>query len=88
MISVLIAVAIADLAGCPVDEGNVHPCVVLGRDIGSLLYDLFVTGWFFLLTIPTGLIAAGIHLAAIKTEARWERESAEANGDSSPPAAG
>ena len=43
--------------GCQVDEANAHPCMVLGHDIGGLLYDLGVMGWLMLVTIPTGAFA-------------------------------
>jgi len=38
----------ANLNGCDLDEGGVHPCVVGGKDYGSILYDM---GMFFLLTV-------------------------------------
>jgi NADPH:quinone reductase-like Zn-dependent oxidoreductase len=57
MISVLIASAIAEHFGCKLDEGNSHVCIAFGRDVGDLLYNLFVMGWGFLLTIPSGVIA-------------------------------
>jgi hypothetical protein len=57
MISVFVAAMIAKAWGCPLDEGSAHPCVVLGLDIGGLLYSMGVMGWLFLLTIPSGLIA-------------------------------
>jgi hypothetical protein len=97
IISVFIAGAIAYPAGCHLDEASAHSCIVLGRDIGPLLSQMAVMGWLFLLTMPSGLIASGIHRAAITTEARWEREfsetflpigseqPAEENRDSSPP---
>ena len=49
--------------GCRVDEGGAYPCLVLGADIGGLLNELFVFGWFMFLTIPlagsAGLIWLG-----------------------------
>ena len=35
---------VASLAGCQLDEGNVHPCYILGEDRGQLLYELGVMG--------------------------------------------
>ena len=55
--SVLIAASIAKLAGADVDEGRSHPCVILGIDIGGLLYSMFVLGWLGLITLPTGGLA-------------------------------
>jgi Phospholipase_D-nuclease N-terminal len=57
LLSVLIASAIAWATGSKLDEGNAHPCVILGIDIGDLLYCMFVSGWFMLATIPLGLLA-------------------------------
>lgn len=57
VLSVLIAGSVASAQGCQLDEGSVHPCIVLGRDRGELLYTLFVMGWFGLITLPTGAIA-------------------------------
>ena len=42
-------------AGCQVDEGSVHSCIVFGHEIGPLLYSMFVAGWFVLLTFPLGV---------------------------------
>jgi NADPH:quinone reductase-like Zn-dependent oxidoreductase len=57
MISVFIASAIAEHFGCKLDEGSSHVCIAFGRDLGDLLYNLFVMGWGFLLTVPSGFIA-------------------------------
>ena len=57
MISVLTAGAIAQASGCSLDEGSAHPCVVAGMDLGDTLYTMFVMGWMFFLTVPTGLVA-------------------------------
>ena len=57
VLCVLACASIASHYGCQVDEANVHPCIVHGRDIGGLLYDLGVSGWFMLVTIPTGALA-------------------------------
>lgn len=65
ILSVLIASGLASAFGCHVDEGSAHPCMAFGTDIGGLLYTLFVMGWFFFLTIPSGLVAAVIFLVVI-----------------------
>jgi hypothetical protein len=57
ILCVLIASGIAYVTGSRLDEGNAHPCIVLGIDIGGLLYVLAVSGWFMFFTIPTGLLA-------------------------------
>jgi hypothetical protein len=62
VIAVIVSSAIANTLGCTLNEGDIHPCLFHGFDLGGLLYDLFVSGWFGLLTIPLGgfLLAAWI----------------------------
>ncbi|GAB4064360.1 hypothetical protein GCM10028812_02710 [Ancylobacter sonchi] len=50
----LLAGLVADLAGCALDEGSVHPCLIGGRDVGELLYTMGVLGWLTLATLPAG----------------------------------
>src|SRR5438552_17961846 len=46
--SVVACGVIANVHGCRVDEGSVHPCIINGHDYGQLLYTLGVMGWFML----------------------------------------
>ena len=66
---VLVSTGIAGLAGCTLNEGGVHPCVILGLDLGPMLATLFVGGWFFFLTAPVALggmlLGIGLALAAL-----------------------
>jgi hypothetical protein len=55
--SVLLAGFIADLTGSTLNESGAHPFIILGFDIGGLLYSMFVFGWFAMLTLPTGGLA-------------------------------
>ena len=64
-IGVMAAGTIADVYGCRLDEGSVHPCVVNGRDIGETLYSFGVLGWLGLATIPLGLAVLGIYLLIV-----------------------
>lgn len=57
ILSMLIAVVIAGVSGCALDEGSVHPCLVLGIDLGTLLYSMAVFGWFVMFTVPLAGIA-------------------------------
>ena len=57
MVPVIIAGLIASACGCKLDEGSAHTCIVFGRDIGGMLYSMGVTGWFGLLTFPSGFLA-------------------------------
>jgi hypothetical protein len=62
MISVMIAGFIAEANGCVLNEGNIHPCIVNGEDVGGTLYTMFVLGWFMLATLPMGALALGVLL--------------------------
>ena len=66
MIPVVIASVIAWICGSQLDESGPHPCIVFGRDIGGLLADMAMMGWFGLLTLPSGFIALGIFSMIIK----------------------
>lgn len=52
IISVLLASMVASLAGCDLDEGSAHTCVIMGADWSDLLYAMFVMGWLGLVTLP------------------------------------
>jgi hypothetical protein len=57
LISVIVASWVAESHGCTLHEGFVNPCIVDGEDMGETLYQMFVMGWFMLVTIPAGLVA-------------------------------
>lgn len=64
LIAALSAGGVAHGLGCPLDEGDVHPCPFLGMDLGELLYSLGVLGWLSLLTVPAGAALLLIWLIA------------------------
>ncbi len=64
ILCVLISITVAHALGCALDEGNPHPCPFFGFDLGGLLYDLAVSGWFGLLTIPAGAVLLMVWLVA------------------------
>jgi len=47
----VLAGKIADLNDCGLHEGFAQPCVVLGVDIGGLLYSMVVMGWLMLISL-------------------------------------
>ena len=47
---------IAAIFGATLNEGNAHPCLLGGYDLGPLLYSMFVYGWLMLMTVPVGFI--------------------------------
>ena len=51
LVSVFLAGTIADLNGCSLHEGFVQPCIVLGADIGGLLYNMIAIGWLMLISL-------------------------------------
>lgn len=57
MVPVILASIVATSCGCQLDEGRIHPCIVLGKDIGELLYGMSMMGWFAIATFITGMIA-------------------------------
>ncbi|MCC5985766.1 MAG: hypothetical protein JJU42_15530 [Rhodobacteraceae bacterium] len=73
VISVLIAGGIATLGGCELNEGFVNPCVFFGVDLGGLLYGMGVMGWFMLLSLPMGALAAAGWVAVWIGHFVWHR---------------
>ena len=57
VLSVLTTSAIATALGCKVDEGNIHPCLIAGLDIGGMLYGMGVMGWLMIPAAPLMLVA-------------------------------
>jgi hypothetical protein len=54
LLSVYVTYLVAESHGCTVNEATIHPCIVLGIDLGGLLYTTGVLGWFMLATLPLG----------------------------------
>ena len=57
LLTLVSAVLFASTLGCQLDEGSIHPCMVLGLDFGGILYPMAVGGWFLMLTIPLAGLA-------------------------------
>lgn len=57
MIFPFVTGVIAWINGCDLDEGNPHPCVVFGSDIGQVLYEVSLLGFLGMATFPLGIIA-------------------------------
>ena len=58
-----LAVLIANLGECRLDEAETGKCVVFSKDICGLLYGLFVFGWM-------GMIISGIGVLGVMAGAR------------------
>jgi DMSO/TMAO reductase YedYZ heme-binding membrane subunit len=75
--SVIACGIIANAAGCHVDEGSVHPCVINGHDYGQTLYTMGVMGWFMLLTLPAGALAfIGWLIMLLLHRTSWRKRAA------------
>ena len=61
LLTAMLAGAIANCAKCQLSEASVGPCVIAGKDVGKLLYAMFVSGWFSLITLPAALLATLIY---------------------------
>jgi len=57
IISLLIAITVANLGGCALDESSTHPCVIGGIDWGELLSIMGMMGWLAFFTVPIGGLA-------------------------------
>src|ERR1700734_177391 len=62
---VLCASVVASTLGCRLDEGNAYKCLVLGADIGQLLYGMQFTIFLLAGTLPLGGIFFLIVLIAL-----------------------
>lgn len=60
ILSLVIAAVIAGVLGCDLDEGSIHACLVLGLDLGGLLYFMGVAGWMAMFTVPIAALALAI----------------------------
>lgn len=63
VILLTIAILVSSIADCRLDEGSAHPCVILGVDLGNLLYSFAVSGWLMLATLPFMALTVLIWLA-------------------------
>jgi hypothetical protein len=73
--SVVASVLIASQAGCAVDEGGVHPCIIQGFDYGEALGVMFVLGWLSLITVPAIPLIVAVwavgEIIHFRRKARW-----------------
>lgn len=65
VIGALLAGLVAEANGCVLNEGDAHPCLILGMDVGPTLYTLFVLAWFGMMTLPLGAIALVVWFVAL-----------------------
>jgi hypothetical protein len=65
ILTLLIAVLFATAFSCDLNEGMIHPCVVLGIDFGGVLYPMAVGGWFAMFTVPLAALALIVWLIVL-----------------------
>lgn len=63
-VSAAAAALVARTWGCKLNEGLANPCVVMGRDIGEVLSQMGVMGWFMLATVPVAAVLVAIWIVA------------------------
>jgi hypothetical protein len=72
---------IAVLIGCDLNEASLHPCPLLGVNIGPLLYGMGLAVWFVALTVAAGLVALLVlALVFIVRTVRARRAKVDATG--------
>ena len=72
LLSMITAAMLAGMNGCPLNEGNPHPCLILGLDWGETLYSMSVAGWLMLFTLPAGMLLFIVWLVALVVNL-WRR---------------
>ena len=73
------ASVIAQTAGCKLDEGTAHTCIIVGKDYGQTLYEMGVAFWLLILTALYVPVALTFGIAGFITIARG-REDSNKNG--------
>ncbi|HMS19080.1 hypothetical protein [uncultured Sphingorhabdus sp.] len=71
------AAIIAQLAGCQLNEGMAHRCVIAGKDYGQTLYEMGVAFWLFLLTALYLPVAVALGVAALINMVRGREDPAK-----------
>jgi hypothetical protein len=63
----LLTSLVANAASCKLDEGGAHSCVIYGHDYGPRLYDMAVSFWLMIFTVPAAECAFLIWFVALVT---------------------
>ena len=81
ILNAMIAGTVARLYGAKLDEGDVHPCIIHGVDIGGLLYDMLLAVWFTPITLLIGLLAMWLLTLRLRKERNRDEALFFATGD-------
>lgn len=68
LLMAMLAGAVANCGKCQLSEAGVGPCMIAGKDVGKMLYAMFVSGWFSLITLPAALLATLIYSVYLLVE--------------------
>lgn len=73
---------VASVNDCALDEGGAHPCLVLGSDVGQILYNMVVGGWLMIFTLPigAGLFVLWLLVLVVHSWRRRKRPSFDRTG--------
>lgn len=75
LLSVSLASVIATIGDCKAIEARVLPCVILGVDLGWLVYGLGIMGWLMLLSLPFGAMALPVLVLVVTAHyLLWQRQ--------------
>ena len=74
---------VASSAGCDLDEGSIHPCLINGTDYGETLYTLGMMAWFTFFSVPlaVGLLAVYLIVIAVISIVRFLRKRKNASSE-------
>jgi hypothetical protein len=81
--SMLVASFVANAAGCGLDEGQAHACIIHGHDYGPRLYEMAVSVWLMIFTLPLAELAFLIWIVVLaidltRQHLRWRRQRVRA----------
>jgi hypothetical protein len=75
--AVLVAEYLINTHGCGLDGSSVQPCMINGKDEGVMVYNLAMTGWYLLLSLPVGFcLAVGWLIALLVHRSAWKKAGA------------
>jgi len=60
--SFVLSIILSSAGNCQVNESSVNVCMLFGVDVGGLIYNLMMMGWYALITLPLGFFGLCIAL--------------------------
>jgi hypothetical protein len=65
IIPAVIAANVVNAAGCRLDEGSIHPCLINGVDYGDTLYTMGMMPWFVFFSVPLAVGLFVVYLVIV-----------------------